>query len=79
MKGTVRKWGNSLAVRLPKRISDDVGLLDSSEVEITRSGLKIIIQPKPEECSLKELVKRMKNAKRPKIVFDDGPVGREAL
>ena len=79
MKGMVRKWGNSLAVRLPKSIVEQVGLLDSSPVEIERNGLRIIIQPKRKEHSLKDLVKRMKSAKKPKIVFDDNPVGNEVL
>lgn len=31
----VAKWGNSLAVRLPKRLVDELGLKPGDEIEIT--------------------------------------------
>ena len=33
-KITVGKWGNNLAVRLPKEIANAVGLIEGSAVEI---------------------------------------------
>jgi len=46
MKATVRKWGNSLAVRIPKAISEELGIDDSTEVEMeTRDGV-IILEPR---------------------------------
>ena len=32
----VAKWGNSLAVRLPKKLVDELGLKEGDEVKLTR-------------------------------------------
>lgn len=34
----VSKWGNSLAVRLPKAVVDALGLKEGDEIEITVAG-----------------------------------------
>ena len=34
----VAKWGNSLAVRLPKKLVDELGLKEGDEVELTPQG-----------------------------------------
>ena len=45
MKTLVSKWGNSLAVRIPKPFAIETGMDDGSEVEIiVRSG-KLILSP----------------------------------
>lgn len=45
MKGTVQKWGNSLAIRLPKAYAEDAGLRENSPVEILMEGETIVIAP----------------------------------
>lgn len=34
----VSKWGNSLAVRLPKKLAEELGLHDGDEIEIVRAA-----------------------------------------
>lgn len=34
----IAKWGNSLAIRIPKHLADELGLKAGDEVEIRRSG-----------------------------------------
>ncbi|MGE3246708.1 MAG: AbrB/MazE/SpoVT family DNA-binding domain-containing protein, partial [Beijerinckiaceae bacterium] len=34
----IAKWGNSLAIRIPKRLADELGLKEGDAVEIRRSG-----------------------------------------
>jgi antitoxin MazE len=34
----IAKWGNSLAVRLPKKLVDDLGLKEGDEVTISAAG-----------------------------------------
>ncbi len=34
MDTTVQKWGNSLAIRLPKAFADEIGLDQGSEIDI---------------------------------------------
>lgn len=38
----VAKWGNSLAVRLPKRLVDELGLKPGDEIEITPKGKRAL-------------------------------------
>jgi len=33
----VSKWGNSLAVRLPKKLAEEMGLHDGDEIEIVKA------------------------------------------
>jgi antitoxin MazE len=35
MRTHIRKWGNSLALRIPKSFADEVGIQRESEVEIS--------------------------------------------
>jgi antitoxin MazE len=44
MKVTVTKWGNSLGLRLPKQIADELGLVAGSQVELAREGTKIVAE-----------------------------------
>jgi antitoxin MazE len=41
----VKKWGHSLAVRIPQSIVDDLGLHDDTEIEIKSNGSSIILRP----------------------------------
>ena len=56
MKTTVRKWGNSLAVRIPKAISDKLSIDEKTEMEmVARDGL-LILEPK-HRYILKDMLK----------------------
>ena len=35
MKTRVQRWGNSLAVRIPKPLADEFGLTDNSPVQLS--------------------------------------------
>lgn len=55
MKATVRKWGNSLAVRIPKAILEELSIGEKTEMEmVTRDGL-LILEPK-HRYQLKEML-----------------------
>lgn len=47
----VAKWGNSLAVRLPAQLVQELGLKAGDEIQITRAepGLAVSRLPSPEE------------------------------
>jgi antitoxin MazE len=61
MKATIQKWGNSLAIRIPKNISKDTRVSEGSDINITVENGKIILSPSPKEFSLKELLKNITN------------------
>ena len=46
MKTRVQRWGNSLALRIPKLMADEVGLKDNSPVELSLHDQKLVIVPK---------------------------------
>jgi antitoxin MazE len=41
----IQKWGNSLAIRIPKAFADEAGLKDNDEVEIAVRDGQIIVTP----------------------------------
>lgn len=47
MNTKVQKWGNSLAVRLPKAVTDQLELREGSEVSIDKNTLQIVIKKVP--------------------------------
>ena len=45
METKVKKWGNSLALRIPKPLAIEVGLEDDALVELSLLNGKLIIEP----------------------------------
>jgi antitoxin MazE len=45
MKAQVQKWGNSLALRIPRSIAGDCGLSSGSEVELSVEDGRLTITP----------------------------------
>ena len=45
MKTRVQKWGNSLAVRIPKSFADDLDLENNSSVEMSLEEGAVVIKP----------------------------------
>ena len=54
MKTQVQKWGNSLALRIPKPFAIEVGLDRDSAVEISMIDGKLVIAPIVEPISTLE-------------------------
>lgn len=80
MKTKVQKWGNSLAVRLPKHVSDEVTLYEGAEVEIKAEGGDILVRPiKPHSYMLEDLLDQI----TPENIHPEQdvgyPVGKEEL
>ena len=45
METRIGKWGNSLALRIPKALAVEVGLTDESSVELSLVDGKLVIAP----------------------------------
>jgi antitoxin MazE len=60
MKTRVQKWGNSLALRIPKSFADEVGLRKETPVEVSLADGKIVVTrlAKP-ELSLEHLLSKV--------------------
>jgi antitoxin MazE len=45
MQTIIQKWGNSLAIRIPKSFSKETGIIDGSSIEMSLDNGKIVIKP----------------------------------
>lgn len=44
-RSTVRRWGNSLAIRIPRQLSAELGIKDKSPVQLDAIQGKLVISP----------------------------------
>jgi antitoxin MazE len=77
MRSQVQKWGNSLALRIPKAFAIEAGLQEDAVVDLALVEGKLIVTPRPEPISLEKLLAGI----TPDNLHDEqdlgGPVGRE--
>ena len=62
MNTTIQKWGNSLAVRLPKGVTETLDFHEGNQVRVKADGKRIIITPvikKNTEVQLSELLQNV--------------------
>lgn len=79
---TVQKWGNSLAIRIPKDVADKVKIYQGSEIEmrVVEKDRTITLAPKKQQkkYSLEELLSQCKaNNRHDEIDF--GIEGNEII
>lgn len=76
---TVQKWGNSLAIRIPKDVAERVAINQGSELELNVvNGREIILVPKKKAPTLEELLARITPENRHTEV-DFGIEGNELI
>ena len=74
----ISRWGNSLAVRLPKGLLDEVGLMEGDDVTIREDRGRIVIEREP-AIDIDAMIARITDENRPDENFDWPRVGREIL
>ena len=80
MTMTVKKWGNSLGVRIPKSIAEQVNLRDGTAVEFETSGGVLTIRPKRRrKYTLAGLLAKARGPNPHGELHKDGPIGREIV
>lgn len=80
MPTTVQKWGNSLGIRIPKSVAEQVNLANGTEVEFDTSGGVLTVRPKRRrKYTLAKLLAQAKGPSPHRELDHDGPVGRELL
>jgi antitoxin MazE len=79
MKTRVQKWGNSLAVRIPKSLAVEAGLHDNAAVELSLAeGVVVVRRITSQPLTLDELLRGITDDNIPRE-WDTGPaVGKEA-
>jgi antitoxin MazE len=76
MHSRVQKWGNSLALRIPRPFADEVGLGENSPVELSLRGRSLVVRP-ADKVSLRALLSKVTDANRHHELDTGTPVRRE--
>lgn len=60
MRVPVQRWGNSLALRIPKPFAEDVGVSEGMVVDVSISKARLIAAPVPaRRVRLEDLLRRV--------------------
>jgi antitoxin MazE len=81
MKARVSKWGNSLAIRLPKAAVASLQVREGEPVDLVIEGDTLLIRARRPYYTLEQLVAAMRPEDQPEIVDDvmSPPMGHEML
>lgn len=78
MKTQIRKWGNSLAVRIPKAFANDLGLDQDSTIELALEDGCLVLKPTAlPKYELSNLLSRVTEDNCHGEVDFGGPTGSE--
>jgi antitoxin MazE len=78
MKTTAQKWGNSLAIRVPKSVAVQVGLKAQDDLEIEVQDGNVVLKPQLRRVyRLDDLVKRITPKNLHNEIETGSPIGRE--
>ncbi|MDA1312470.1 MAG: AbrB/MazE/SpoVT family DNA-binding domain-containing protein [Acidobacteria bacterium] len=79
MRVKIQKWGNSLAVRIPKTIALESKISQGSEVDLTLEKGRVVLNPvKPPRYSLEKLLAGVSTDNLHEEVDTGEAVGRES-
>jgi antitoxin MazE len=78
MQTRIQKWGNSLAIRIPKPFALEIGLEPNSVVEVSVSAGRLLLEPVVEpEYTLEQLLAQVNEANLHPEVATGPAVGYE--
>ncbi len=79
MKSRIQKWGNSLAVRIPKSFAEEAGLKNESAVNVSLVKGKLVIAPavSQRKPTLRQLLARITDENRHQSIDTGSPGGKE--
>ena len=79
MKTAVQRWGNSLALRIPRAYASEVRISEGSKVELSMKSGALVVRPiSRKRHSLAELLRRVTPANRHESISTGASVGQEA-
>ncbi len=79
MRVQIQKWGNSLALRIPKPFAQDAGVREGTMVQLSVSDGRLVAAPlRARKPHLKDLLARITKVNLHEEVKTGLPVGREA-
>lgn len=75
MQSRVQRWGNSLAIRIPRSLAQKGGFAEGTPVELRVEDNAIVIRPR--RYTLEELLSRVTPQNLPEATETGPPIGRE--
>jgi antitoxin MazE len=79
VKTKIQKWGNSLALRIPRPLAEDANVRIGSTVELRLHEGRLVIEPAEQSrYELEQLLAGVEEANLHDEVSFEPPVGREA-
>ncbi len=79
MRTRIQKWGNSLALRIPKPYAEETEITENSAVDVTvRNGRLVVVPVTEPDLSLEQLAARITPQNRHGETETGEPVGNEA-
>ena len=79
MRVRVQKWGNSLALRIPKPFAQDAGVREGTLVGLSVSEGRLVAAPiRARKMRLQDLLRKVTRTNLHREVRTGPPVGREA-
>ncbi len=79
MRVNVQRWGNSLALRIPKAFAEDAAVSEGSVVDLSVSEGRLVAVPvRKRNITLKQLLRGVKRGNLHREIEYGMPVGREA-
>lgn len=80
MKATIRKWGSSLALRIPNSLAQELRIRAGSTVAMAVRSGELVVDPGESRASiLARMLKRITRANRHVEQDWGAPVGRESV
>lgn len=78
MTAKIQKWGNSLGLRIPKLLAEEIGLREQTEVELSLVKGGLVMRPiRKERLTLESLLAGITDENLHEEVPTGPPVGRE--
>jgi len=73
----IRKWGNSLALRIPQALAEQAGFAEGSSVVARVDEGKLVISRKRRRYRIEDLLDQITPENQPELIDWGPPVGKE--
>jgi len=73
------KWGNSVALRVPSKVAESLGIVPGSLAKLDLKSDKLIITPQQHGYRLEDLLAGITSKNKPQEIETGNSVGAEAI
>jgi antitoxin MazE len=78
MRTRIQKWGNSLGLRIPKSVADEMGVGEGSEVDLSVQSKRLIVRrARKPKLRLDDLMRDVSSHNLHEGIDTGSPVGKE--